>query len=76
MAFREIPINRGTNVDRVFYDDDSGTLRVHYQRIGSPPYLFYQVPIDVANGFTTSGLTGGKYFNLYIKDTYAYEPFG
>lgn len=74
MAFREIPINRGTNVDKVFYQDDSGTLKVSFQRVGSPDYLFYQVPIDVANGFSTSGMTAGKYFNAYIKGQYPYQP--
>lgn len=76
MAFREIPINRGTNVDKVSFDEDSGTLKVSFQRVGSPDYLFYRVPIDVANGFSTSGMTAGLYFNAYIKSQYPFEPFG
>ena len=76
MTFREIPINRGTNVDKVAYDPDSGTLRVSFQRPGSPDYAFYQVPEPTANGFTTSGLTGGKYFNAYIKGQFPFEPVG
>ena len=63
-------------MDKVAYDPDSGTLRVSFQRPGSPDYAFYQVPEPTANGFTTSGLTGGKYFAAYIKGQFPFEPVG
>jgi hypothetical protein len=73
MAYRDIPIQRGSNVDTVQYDPSTGTLRVTFQRQGAAAYLYQGVPGTVADGFTTSGMSAGKYLNIYIKDQYPFE---
>ncbi len=70
MAYQEIPIPPGSsNVQRVEYDPATGSLQVTFQRNGSR-YVADGVPGDVANGFTTSGMSAGKYYNFAIRDHY------
>jgi hypothetical protein len=73
MSYRDIPIPPGSsNVRSVRYDDSTGTLEVNFLR-GDSPYLYFQVPGDVADGFTTSGLSAGNYLNQRIKNQYPYQ---
>lgn len=74
--YRTIPASPSTNIASVEYDDQTGTLRIRFVRAGQPPYLYFDVPKTVADGFATSGMTAGKYFRLAILNQYAYQPEG
>lgn len=74
MAYRDIPIPPGSsNVQQVQYDPDTGTLMVRFLRSPELPYFYEQVPGNVADGFTTSGLSAGKYLLLAVKDQYSFH---
>jgi hypothetical protein len=76
MAYREIQIPPGSsNVERVEYDPETGTLLVTFQR-GGARYSHDGVPGTVADGFTTSGLSAGKYYNMAIRGQYPYQQVG
>jgi KTSC domain len=69
MSFRTITIRPSTNVAGVEYDDAALTLVVTFHR-NSRRYQFDRVPGDVVQGFETSGLSAGKYFQLYVEGVY------
>lgn len=74
MAYREIPIPPGSsNVQQVQYDPATGTLMVRFVRSPELPYFYEQVPGNVADGFTTSGLSAGKYHRLAILNQFSYH---
>lgn len=76
MAFRDIPIPPGSsNVQAVAYDDAAGVLEITFLR-GGARYRYQSVPGTVADGFTTSGMSAGKYMIFAIKNQYPFEgPF-
>lgn len=76
MAYRDIPIPPGSsNVQQVQYDDATGQLQVTFLR-GGAKYIAEQVPGNVADGFTTSGISAGKYYNMAIRNQYVIQgPF-
>jgi KTSC domain len=69
MPLRTIAIRPSTNVADVAYDDASLTLVVTFHR-NRRLYQFDQVPANVVAGFETSGLSAGKYFQLYVEGQY------
>jgi KTSC domain len=73
MAYRDIPIPPGSsNVRSIRYDDSTGTLEAEFVK-GDRPYLYFGVPGDVADGFTTSGLSAGVYLNTRVKNQFPYQ---
>lgn len=76
LMYRQIPASPSTNIALVEYDDQTGTLRVSFVRAGQPPYLYFDVPKTVADGFATSGMTAGKYFRYAILRQFQYAPEG
>lgn len=71
MAFRPLKITPSTNVAAVEYDPDTTTLVITYHR-NLRRYRYDQVPWDVAAGFENSGLTAGRYFNLFVLGVFGY----
>jgi KTSC domain len=69
MPFRTVAALPSTNIADVAYDDASLTLVVTFHR-NRRRYQFDQVPANVVAGFETSGLSAGKYFQLYIEGQY------
>lgn len=74
MAYRSVPIPPGSsNVESVSYDDETGNLQVAFVRDPNTPYVYYGVPGTVADGFTTSGMSAGKYLNFAIRNQFPFD---
>ena len=72
MSFRTVQTRSSTNVAAVEYDDETLDLVITFHR-NMRRYRYSPVPADAVLGFTTSGLTAGKYFQLYVEGQYPYE---
>jgi hypothetical protein len=73
VAYKEVPIPAGSsNVERVEWDSETMNLRVFFIR-GNVPYVYEQVPKNVAEGFETSGQSAGTYLNNAIKGQYVFS---
>lgn len=62
-----------TCVSSADYDPAARELVVHFVKRGS--YVYSDVPEDEAAGLI-GATSQGTYFNLYIRDRYAYERIG
>lgn len=72
MALAPVNILPSSNIQAVFYDEDSKTLEIVFWR-DNRRYRYYDVDSATAAGFTASGLSAGKYFELYVEGAGAYE---
>ncbi len=72
MAYQNISIPAGSsNVQAVAYDPALGKLLITFN--SNAQYVYDGVPGTVADGFTTSGMSAGKYLLLAIKNQYPYQ---
>lgn len=72
MAFQRLQFRPSTNIQDVLWEAESKTLQVVFWR-QDRTYNFYAVPVDVADGFETSGLSAGKWFNLRVAGQFSYD---
>jgi hypothetical protein len=75
MAFRPLAARPDSNVIAAEYDDEATTLRLTFRR-DKRQYEYYQVPGKVAAGFSSSGLTAGRYFRVAVMGQYEYAEVG
>lgn len=71
MAFTEIPIPASSQIDKVFHDPDTQTLRVQF-KAGGAVYDYAGVDENKANGFSTAE-SAGKYLGANIKGQHTYS---
>ena len=74
MAERQISIAESSNIDSVYHDDETLTLRVVFKG-SSGVYTYDQVPIDKADGFA-SAPSAGKYLNAMVKGQHLHTKIG
>ena len=69
---RDIKIPDSSNIAAVRYDDNAQRLEIDFKN-GGATYEYYNVPVDVAEGFETAP-SAGKYFHANIvKGGYSYK---
>ena len=72
MAFQPIEFVPDSNIaGPVEYDDETKTLRIVFVR-NNRTYEYSEIDAKTVEGFSTSGLTAGKYLNAYIKGRFPY----
>jgi hypothetical protein len=72
MAIRQISATPDSNIAQVAYDDATSDLYIQFQRAGTIPYKYKQVPVLTAEGFE-NGEKANSYFRAAILNQYLSE---
>lgn len=70
-TYRQLQVPPNTNFRAAYYDAQSTTLRIEFNR-GGRVYLYYQVPLDLIAAFERAP-DSGKFFYDNVRMVFPYE---